>query len=493
MSGTARLGAFMLAALIIVGMFIIQVEKVSLKGRSSQQVVKVTFPSVSGLDRKSAVRIAGVRVGMVEDIVLQGDSALATLLLDPSISLREGTRAEVRMMGMLGEQYVELIPGPVAGRKLPLGSVVPGFTPMEFDQVMQTAGEVGADIKDITAALRRSLGGDEGTARLNEILDNIRRLTLDVRQMVADNRAEVRVTIANFRDFSQTLKDELPRLAGKLNGLADRVDAVVADNRDNLQGSLANIRDVSGRLRVSADNLNEITSKIAKGEGTIGKLIHDETTVENLNATLKSLQSVEGGVSALKDTLGRAQRWQLEVGMKTEALPGIDDGRSSFGVDLHTTDRRFFRAGLVDSPQGRDRTSTEVVTTTRPDGSEDSYTVKKVRTTDAYTFNAQVGWLMGETTLRAGVFESKGGVGIDKSLGAGRFGLTLEAYDLDREEKAPHLRFEGRWHINRNLFAFAGWDDPTWSERSSVIVGGGIKWNDDDLKYLLGTVSSLGR
>lgn len=493
MSGTARLGAFMLVALIIVGIFIIQVEKISLEGRGTRQVVKVSFPSVSGLDRKSAVRIAGVRVGLVEDIVLKGDKAEAILLLDPQISLREGTRAEVRMLGMLGEQYVELVPGPVGGKPLTTDTIVPGFTPMEFDQVMQTAGEVGGDVKEVTASLRRTLGGDAGARRIDEILNNIRQLTGDVRQMVADNRAEVRMTIANFRDFSETLKEELPKLAEKLKSLADRVDTVVAENRENLQGSLSNIREVSSRLRVSADNLNEITAKIAKGEGTIGKLVNEDTTVNNLNATLKSLQSVEGGVQALKDTIGRAQRWQLEVAMKAETLPGIDDGRSSFGVDLHTTDRRFFRAGLVDSPQGRDRTTTEVVTTTHDDGSETAYTVEKRKTSDAYTFNAQVGWLMGETTLRAGVFESKGGVGIDKILGNGKFGVSLEAYDLDRDEKAPHLRLEGRWQINRNLFAFAGWDDPTWSERSSVIVGGGIKWNDEDLKYLLGTMSSLGR
>ena len=69
-----------------------------------------------------------------------------------------------------------------------------------------------------------------------------------------------------------------------MNKLADRVDALVADNRQNLDESIANIKDLSAKLRISADNLNQISGKIARGEGTIGKLVNDETTVDNLNA-----------------------------------------------------------------------------------------------------------------------------------------------------------------------------------------------------------------
>jgi hypothetical protein len=68
--------------------------------------------------------------------------------------------------------------------------------------------------------------------------------------------------------------------------------------------------------------------------------------------------------------------------------------------------------------------------------------------------------------------------------------LSLEAYDFTREDHSLHLRLEGRYFITKNLFAFAGWDDPTWSERSSVLFGGGVTWGDEDLKYLLGTASS---
>ena len=490
MSPTARLGAFMLAALVVLGVFIIKIEQIPIGTKGSRQRVRAAFPTVAGLDEKSPVRIAGVRVGLVERIALDGDRAVVTLALEPGVRLHRGARAEVTSLGMLGDKYVELYPGPLDNPPLDPHAVLEGSSPVAFDQVLKTANDVGGDIKAVTESLRRSLGGPEGQQRIDEIIENIRQLTEETKQLVAANRSDVDATIANFRAFSTTLKEELPRLAERLNTLADRVDSVVAENRENLGESITNIKDLSARLRVSADNLNEITGKIARGEGTIGKLVHDEETVDNLNSTLRS---VESGVASLKNTIGRAERWQLDVNMRSEALTGLDETRSAFGIDLHTTDRRFFRLELVDSPWGRERTTSEVITTSYPDGRTETVTRDTLRTSDATAVNAQIGFHLGEDfTVRAGVFESAGGVAVDKALFDRKLRLSLEAYDFGRETKPPHFRIEGRWYLSPNLFAFGGWDDPTWSDRSSVLFGGGVTWTDDDLKYLLGTAASFG-
>jgi phospholipid/cholesterol/gamma-HCH transport system substrate-binding protein len=265
---------------------------------------------------------------------------------------------------------------------------------------------------------------------------------------------------------------------------------VVTENRQNLNESITNIKDLSAKLRVSADNLNQISGKIARGEGTIGKLVNDETTVDNLNASLKS---VESGVQSLKNTIGRAERWRLDINLRSEALPGLDQdrkSRSAIGLDLHTSDRRFFRIEFVDSPFARVYTTTQTTTTIYPDGHRETTQTDVTKTSETNTVNAQVGWHFRDYTLRAGLFESTGGVGVDKIVLANKLRLTLEAYDFTRSEKPPHVRFEGRYFLTKNVFAFAGWDDPTWSQRRSVLFGGGVTWGDEDVKYLLGTIGS---
>lgn len=493
MSNTAKLGAFMLAALAVVGFFILRIERLSLGGGTAGRRVAASFPSVAGLNDKSPVRIAGVKVGIVEGIELtEDDRALVRLGLDEDVELRQGARAIIRSLGLLGEQYVEVEPGPPGAPPLPEGAVLPGTSPSTLDEVFSTAGDLGGDLKAITASLRASIAGPDGERRLQQILANIEELTASLRSIAADNRDEVGETISNVRDMSATLRTELPKLAARLDGLLAGIDAVVADNRENIAGSVENVRDLTDRLRVSADNLNTITGKIARGEGSIGKLINDPTTVDTLNSTL---ESVEAGVASLQETLGRAQRWRLDVDINTEQQFELEETRFQVNADLATTKSRFFRLGVVRAPYGNSETTLETITTTVDGGPPTVVTTERLKEEeDAFAFNAQVGYRFdsrwGRTALRAGLLESWGGVGIDQALWDDRIGLTFDAFDFGRDEDAPHLRFEGRFFITPNIYTYAGYNDPLSSRYGSAVVGAGLRWTDEDLKYLLGTAAS---
>ena len=48
----------------------------------------------------------------------------------------------------------------------------------------------------------------------------------------------------------------------------------------------------------------------------------------------------------------------------------------------------------------------------------------------------------------------------------------------------------GRYFVNCNLFLMAGWDDPLFGDRASFLFGGGVTWNDEDLKYSLGLAAA---
>jgi phospholipid/cholesterol/gamma-HCH transport system substrate-binding protein len=172
----------------------------------------------------------------------------------------------------------------------------------------------------------------------------------------------------------------------------------------------------------------------------------------------------------------------------------VSDSRTAVGFDLWTTEARFFRVEGVSTPFGKSRTTTETVTTQGDDGTVHTSTQTTVKTDDSMVVNAQIGYrLLPDTIVRAGLFESRGGVAVDQSLALWErpFHLSLEAYDLGREEgRGPHLRLEGRYFLTSNLFLSAGWDDPTYSAHSSYLLGGGVTWSDDDVKYSLGLAGS---
>ena len=487
MTPAAKIGLFMLLALVVLGVFILEIEDIPIGQRGDRMVVTARFASVAGIDRKAAVRIAGVRIGKVEEVRLDGAEALLVLSLDPGVELHQGASAQVVNMGILGDKYVEILPGSPGAPKLASGAVLPGSVPPSFDDIMRTANSIGDDVKQVTASLRSSVGGDEGAAKLAEIVDNIRELTESLKVLIAENQANVNATTENFRAFSATLRDELPLIAEKMNLLADQLNEVVYENRDNAQASLENIRDLSAKLQTTADNLNAITGKIAAGEGTIGKLVNDEETVDNLNQTLGSIDS---GVQKLEETLGRYDRFRLDMTVRGEGVSEADDGRFAFGFDLWTTDRRFFRIEGVDTPWGKTSSQTEVVTVTHPDGTSETTVTDKFKTEDKLALNAQIGYRLFPTTqVRAGIFESTGGFAVDHSLLVGRrpLRLTFEAYDFNRAlADDPHLRLEGRFFVTDHVFVHAGWDDPLYDRTSSVLFGGGVVWTENDLKYTLG-------
>jgi phospholipid/cholesterol/gamma-HCH transport system substrate-binding protein len=104
-------GLFVLAGLAAIAYLSLQVGGLSYKGPGGLVLV-ASFDAVGGLSERAPVRIAGVKVGQVESIVLGDDlRARVTLDLDPRLELSTDTVASIRTEGLLGDQFIELAPG----------------------------------------------------------------------------------------------------------------------------------------------------------------------------------------------------------------------------------------------------------------------------------------------------------------------------------------------------------------------------------------------
>ena len=488
-SQTVKVGIFMTVALALLGWLILRVEDWNPWAESGERVDAI-FDSVVGLDDKAAVRVAGVRVGRVDGIRLQGRQARVTLLLESRLTLTEGAEAAIANQGLLGDKFVELYPGPEGAPPLPAGSVLPGKTPISFDQAMAKLEEIGTSVQNALGGLSTGEGGGFG-----DLVSSLRATADELRAVIAENRESFGGTMRNFERFSSTLAEELPRLTERLDRVLGQVDAVVAENRENLQGSLGNLRQLTESVQRSVDNLNVITDRLARGEGTIGKLLASDEAHDELVSTL---ESVEKGVTTLGDTLGRVQKLELDLGMEGFYLSDQEDWRSAVRLDVlpqGAESPRFYRVELVGDPRGRLTEKSEVVTVTLPDGTTQTTTTTRLaRDLRRTNYSALFGFPFDERRgkLWAGLIENTGGVQVDYGLVPDRLWLSLEAYDFSRElDLDPHLRLSAQWYPLRSLYVRAGYDDPLVDDLRSPFVGVGLRWSDDDLKYLLGSVPSF--
>lgn len=482
MSQAVKVGIFAIVVLVVLGALILQIEDVRLFG-GPESTLFAAFDSVAGLDDKSAVRIAGVRIGRVDGIGLEDRRAVVRMVLEEDLPLTEGTVARIANMGLLGDKYVILEPGPSEAPPLAEEAVIPGYTPPTFDEALSKFNEVGESLADV---------GGEGD--LNRLIENLAAVAEEIRSLVETNRDQVSATIDNVESFSGTLARELPRLTGQVEGVLARMDqtlgqldGTLGESRPDLQAAAGNLRSLTEEARTSVDNLNDVTGRLSRGEGTLGKLLTSEEAHEELVGTL---QSVESGVETLSGTLGGIQKIQLRLGLEGDYLEAVEESRSAFTLDVDPQSGRFYRVGIVNTPFGSEETRLRRTTVTRPDGTTETTVTETFEREDEFEISALFGFpVLDEGRFWAGIIESAGGVQVEYPLLDRRAWLSLEAFDFDREgDLEPHLRLTGRYRLTDMLYLRAGYDDFLEGSRDSLFLGGGLTWRDDDLKYLLGSL-----
>ncbi len=500
----------MLVILAILGFFILKIEDINVhrRGHGTRDVVAV-FDDVAGLDNKSPVRIAGVRKGKVKDIeVMPNGKARVTMEIDDDVPFHSNSTARVTNLGLLGEKYIELNPGTSSAPVVPNTNqetmVSSAPSPASIDDVTTQISAIATDVKAVTASMRDVLGGPSGERRLDEIVTNVQAITAQTRELIAANRANVDATMANVRIISEELRTQIPRLADSIDRVATEVGGTVGENRKDVHAVVENLRDLSKDLRTTADNLNGITGQIRSGEGTVGKLVYSNEAHDKLT---NALTAVEGGVNELRNTLGRAGRMRLDLGIQANYYAGLKQtpvtqfvgGNARSEVMLRITPdpekNRFYNINIADDPHGSAQTRTYEQTITDPNTGQTTTTITDTTKYDrTYLLGAQVGWVLDQFAVRIGMIDSTGGAAVDYQFNP-RIRLTGEAFDFGKKrDPNPHLRLSGQYILRNEtaktpqIFVSGGLDDPLNKNGRSVTFGGGIRWRDDDLKYLLSSV-----
>ena len=157
-------GIFVLAAAAILGYVSLTISRM----RVSDGIdVRFVFRDACGLVEDASVRVAGVEVGYVKTITLDSGKAVVTGRISRTAHLGKNVRATVRAKSLLGEKFLELIPGPPGAPPLGDGDIVTDTeSPVQIDQTIARIGSIlqGVD-PNAAARLLQSLSSDPEAAR----------------------------------------------------------------------------------------------------------------------------------------------------------------------------------------------------------------------------------------------------------------------------------------------------------------------------------------
>jgi phospholipid/cholesterol/gamma-HCH transport system substrate-binding protein len=485
LSSEAKVGLFVLVGLIILGYMSVQVGKQSL-GLKKGYTLDVVFDSAAGLDRDASVQIAGVEVGRVESISLKDGKALVRLRIVPNVKLEKDAIASVKTHGILGDKYVEIYPGTHGEAYLAAGEQISRTERQaDIDKLLHQIGMIADDVRGVTSSLNRVLAGQAGEEAITSILANTRDLTRNLNNVIVSNEAALRAALENTR-----------QLTGNLNRVVTQNDEKVGQVMDTLKSA-------SREMEKTFAALSEITGGVNRGEGTLGRLVKDNATAEKLNKTLASLEDVtqkinEGrgsigklvnddetvknlneGLTGISRYVNKAEQFRTFLSYRGEYLFDKSDAKSYLDLRIQPKEDKFYILGVVSDPRGR-RTTKDVTV-----GGVTTRTEEWDR--DGILFNAQIGKRYKDLVLRGGLLESTGGVGIDYLTLNDKLKLSFEAFGFGRDRRA-HLKAGAEYQLFKHLYLSAGWDDFVSDQDNRSIYGGfSIRFEDDDLKYMLTT------
>jgi len=445
-----KVGALVIAVGSLIGFMSMQVsDDPSYMGRSKK--AWFLMPNASGLIKNSAVKTAGINVGVIKEIKLQDGQARVEISVKSDIPLTTSASVEIKSVGILGDKHVEVRPGNPADPPLPDDAQILTINDKgSLDNVMAQVGDIAKSLKDVADVVKESISNDGNNQHvLGRIMKNIEKLTDDLAQITGEN------------------KQQIAEIVDQVNNITTTLDQLVNDESET--GLKKTWKNTLARLDSTMKNVDEITTKINKGEGTIGKLINDETTVEELNTAIQ-------GVSGLFDS---ASRIQTGFDFHGDYLGAIGATKSNIGVQIQPGLDRYYYLSIIDDPAGVVEKND---TTVSSGGAVLSDTTTQTRYYNKTRFTALFAKNFWDWTIKGGLIETSGGFGLDYHLFRKRMRLSFEAFNLEK----ANIRLSARYNISHGFYLTGGLADALdKNNQRSGYVGAGLFLTNDDLKLLL--------
>ncbi len=430
MSRELKIGIFIAIAMFIVAATIFFVGDVSIIFRKPGYSLFVSYESATGLEKRAVVRMAGVKVGYVRDIRLKGRMAEVELIVDYGISVPKGSRATMASVGLLGEKHIEILPSAEEEACQP-GETLSGVPPVSFDQMGTTILAIGEEFKGIAQIISEMIGGEESKTSFRDTLNNLSSLSKDIKDTFGTYKGEIKQGLDSSNQAIRKFEESVDGVSQSLDELIVMIKDAVSESKENINVNLEAIKKLIENIEKSLELLNQSLEKINKGEGTLGKLIHQPELYERAEGAMDDLENIIDPISEFKVSGGLRAEYYIE----SELLKGY------FSLGFWPAKNKFFLAQIIYDPWQ-----------------------------DDLLYSAQGGLRWGNFSPRIGIMESEVGAGVDYYAIKDRVVLSIEGYDFFRDSQ-PHLRLRTSFAPVRHLYLILGLDDFTLASNREVFFG----------------------
>jgi phospholipid/cholesterol/gamma-HCH transport system substrate-binding protein len=350
-----RVGIVVLIALfaVMIGIFMV--------GQRAHLFVKkfpyeTRFDSASGLVAGNPVRLNGVTVGNVIEVILSPDPADRTVRVVYDVDrraaprLRKGTRAAIKTIGLLGDKYIELEGGTAEEPEVEIGGMIPPAPGAGIEKLLEGGGDLIADLSGIARSLKNILArteqgkgflgalttDSEESARLgNNLTATLTSLNSILRKVDAGQGLVGKLLIdqkygKETGDSLQAAIRSVEKVFGKIDEGLRSKDGVLAALLSDPEGK-KKVYTLLDNLTTAAGSLGSAVAQLEKGDGTLAILLRDEKFgkefTQNLRSFSKSLDSIGRKLDSGQGTAGKLINDPAIFDAANHLVIGIDESR----------------------------------------------------------------------------------------------------------------------------------------------------------------------
>ncbi len=365
------------------------------------------------------VRLAGVKIGIVDKIYLEHRKAVVRMMIENKYKLLDDARVVISTIGFIGEKYVEI--------------VYKDEFKTENPQYILPGGE----IKVIEPFNLESI-----TAKFDKIYENTLKITDSINDIVSDkdSKESLRASFINLKSITEKLASLLAE-NGKVSRGLDHLDHLVLEMdkvfADDKKGLLGDLKSTSEKIdRVAAD-LTRISDDLRQGKGTAGKLLQDEELYKKIDDSVSSVQAMLKDLEKKKKSLDAIS---FNYAVHFDYFTRLKKARSALDMDI-ATKNFLIMTGVSEDPVNGDP-----------------------------RFTALGGKKIAMFSVSAGLIESDLGASLRLNMWNSRLNLDVFAYRFTRERN-PLVKTMLRFSLSKNINIQAGYYDLLQPRNREFMVG----------------------
>ena len=247
---------------------------------SSDNLIKVRFNKVSGLEVGNNVTVNGVRKGVVKEFVIQGSSVIVTLSLSNEIQLKKDVRFSLESTDLMGGRKIEVDPG-TSDESMDYSVVQQGNYISDIAGVISLFSDIQDKISIIANESVKTLQGinallaDEKLIHgLKTSVENLNNVTAKLDVMISENQENIKLISENTKEITSDTK------------------VLLKENKENIEQSLQNLNSVLNKSDSLLSSLNYLTQETASGKNNLGKILYDDSLYYNLSQSMEMIKKL---------------------------------------------------------------------------------------------------------------------------------------------------------------------------------------------------------